>query len=400
MPSELGHKALKQLLSRATERLCVERLGVAASSVAVVHIGDKSGQINAYRGATSASVREAFNAELEAAAQSGAVELRIGDRHNVVLEYNRVTCVDADRLAAFLNVTPYWTVVEKAAARLIAVLPTSSKAEAIVASWWEQKPLRGLGPEKVGLILDAHQTLQALGSIEIPVRRLSARLFGDSKHIEEHLGAALDYLSGDGLSIRNDLEVLAALGLVRFAPTVLLSNASVRLRNGFLLGPVYPYLGVAAAEVERVDLSPEVRTLLTVENQTTFHELSRQGNSGSSVACLYTAGMPSRSIQAVYGRILACASPTLRVLHWGDVDLGGFRIADRLAAIAKQHSRTLDLWQMPPPTLPKGYRPLAHRPGEAEKIQKITQSRGWGDAGPVRIEQEVLDPMIPPSTTG
>ena len=396
MPSELARRALTQLLDRSTDRICEERLGRALRSVATVHIGNKSGQINAYRGTVSASAREGFNAELEAAAQAGAVELRVGDRHNVVLEYNRATCRDADCLANYLGVAPYWSLVDAAVARLRAGLPASPKAETLISSWWEQRALRGLGPEKVGLVIDAQRVLEAVGSIEVPVRRLSARLFGDSKHIEERLDVALDFLSSEGLAVRSDVEVLATLGLIRFAPTVLLSHSSVRLRDGSQLGPVYPYLGVAAEEVERVDLSPEVTTLLTVENQTTFHELSRQRRSGSSVACLYTAGMPSRSVQAVYGRILATAAPDLRILHWGDVDLGGFRIADRLAAIAEQHGRNLDLWQMPPASLPEGYRPQAYRVGEIEKIQKITHSRGWRYAGPVKVEQEVIDPVLPP----
>jgi hypothetical protein len=63
---------------------------------------------------------------------------------------------------------------------------------------------------------------------------------------------------------------------------------------------------------------------------------------------LYTGGMPSPSWKRVYRLLLTSLPVKARVFHWGDIDAGGFRIADHLAACAGEVGRRVELHAMSP----------------------------------------------------
>jgi len=115
--------------------------------------------------------------------------------------------------------------------------------------------------------------------------------------------------------------------------------------------------------------------LLTIENQTTFHAWARQ-HCDSDVLCLYTAGMPSPAWQAMYLRLLSELPVSTPVLHWGDVDEGGFRIAAFLSRCAAEAGRALLPWKMRPADVPESLRRAAPT-RTVDRMVKYASDAGW-----------------------
>jgi hypothetical protein len=117
--------------------------------------------------------------------------------------------------------------------------------------------------------------------------------------------------------------------------------------------------------------------VLTIENQTTFHGWARQ-HSESDVLCLYTAGMPSPAWRAMYLRLLTDLPPSTPVLHWGDLDEGGFRIAAFLSRCVSEAGHVLLPWRMRPADIPEPLRRSA-RPRTVDRMVKYAREAGWNE---------------------
>lgn len=103
--------------------------------------------------------------------------------------------------------------------------------------------------------------------------------------------------------------------------------------------------------------------VLTIENQTTFHSEAKR-RADDDVLLIYTAGMPWPAERAMYERLLA-GTP---VMHWGDVDEGGFLIAANVAEAARPAGHVLQRYRMSPAEIPEGRRrPVAG--GQAERMR-------------------------------
>lgn len=198
------------------------------------------------------------------------------------------------------------------------------------------------------------------------------------------------------------------MGLVKF-PQTLLMAASQCERNRVIvqlidasLSVAAPYLGFYPPAIAALDLPRAPMTLLTIENLTTFHEtaehLRQASESSGPILVMYTGGMPSPSWRRVYRIALACLPEGSSVWHWGDVDAGGFRIADKLAQDCDQCRRTLllHLMSVTPKTSRKDL-----SDAEVAAIAAICVRRNWIselqsiEAHRSAIEQESLPVALP-----
>lgn len=384
-----------KLLEYATSRVCASRRGEPSTNPAVLHMGKKFPR---YEQLPTAADLRAFGAVVDAARAAGAVSFDIGDAEAATPRIRKIECSSADALSSFLNVTPYWLIVEAAEVAFQPHFEQWPILRDLVAAWWNQKSPQGLKPEAAQTLLDAILVLERGRGADIPARRLSARLFSDSKKVEA-LTRELDILANGSLTEerRDPNQVLSDLGILRFPPVTLMSNATFMLSNGRTMPAEWPFIGTAPDTIAHAELAPGVEILLLVENLTTFNEIARAGNGfASHVAALYTGGAPAPSLLAFLKRSLSRLPPHIRVYHWGDVDLGGYRIADKVAEACHQVGHLLQLWQMPPAQLPAGYAAKAIERSDLKQILAITVRRGWSEPGQLEIEQEAIDPMVPP----
>ncbi len=183
----------------------------------------------AYASIETHAEKESCHGELLLAEREGAITIEWDRRAGEKSQIQRIGLADRGALARLLGVVPRWEAVSRAAerfARWNAEYPVLAK---VIEHWGSGAKVRGTGPENVGAWDDAvkvvaHCRLQV--AADVPVRRLSARLTGDSKRIEQ-LAAIIDVLvQGDVAAPARDPEdVFNEIGLVKFPPTLLIAGA-------------------------------------------------------------------------------------------------------------------------------------------------------------------------------
>lgn len=351
--------------------------------------------------------KEACHGDLLLAERDGAISIewdrRAGERNQIL----RIQLLDREALARHLGVVPRWDAVARAAQHLGPHLTEYPVLEAVLASWRRGAKVRGTGPEDVeawryAVAVVSHCRAQV--ATDVAVRRLSAQLTGDSKRVEQ-LSAPIDVLIQGEVAapVRDPEDVFNELGLVKFPPTFLISGAlQVRVGDQHVQIDA-PYLGFPPSAITAFASCETVAVLLTVENLTTFHELVGQRQPMPAAVLLYTGGMPSPSWKRVYRLLLTSLPVEARVFHWGDIDAGGFRIADHLAACAGEVGRRVELHAMSPDVAAldsvSSRRALAD--AEVSMIEKLCARWNWDaparwvSAHRIAVEQESLPASWP-----
>lgn len=353
-----------------------------------------------YRAMRSLSHKEAFESAMLDASARGAVKLAWERPATEGGFLNRVTLLDATKLARFLGESTVTEMIGDARSEFEPWLPVLPVLDSVLEQWRRLRKVRGYGPESTGLWIDAARVIEVFGRRDVenwgdePLREASARLFNDSKRIER-LTPVLDVLLSGAVDSekRDQADVLSELGLFREAqPMLLAGNVTVaRTRVTAVLDE--PYGGLPAASILKI--VGAVNGITTVENKTTFHsEAKRRCNEPWLV--IFTGGMPSPAWRAAYCRLLASAPASTPIFHWGDIDEGGFRIASVIAASARTVSRTIEPYLMDPCNVAstKGKKASA---ATIRRMRYFAETAGWSDlannlevAG-ITVEQERLE---------
>lgn len=349
--------------------------------------------------------KNAVHAGLRNAERAGAILIEWDRRAGEDGQITRIRLVDAGAIANHIGETPTWIHYERAEALLQPWLAIPN-IQFVLERWRAGKPVRSMSSERASDFVDACKVIEACRTIssseDVPIRRLSATLFSDSKRIES-IGSALDVLTAESMDTpwRDFEDVFSGLGLVKLPQPVLIAGAGViELDDGTRLSIPKPYVGLAPQSIRRIILADGADYVLTVENLTTFHEIALGKAGQPSGVVIYTAGMPSPALLRVYGLAVqeALSRDNGRRFHWSDIDLGGFRIA---ACLARKHLEPLHLWSMDPLLHPEvTYRKLLTAE-ETREITRISAQYGWETeaehiaADGRAIEQEILPLTIP-----
>lgn len=394
--SEVANKALRRLLALA------ENAAARPTSAKAITLRLSEASFPDYLNLRSASEKAACNAALLLAEHRGAISIRWDARAGERAHAERLDLVDGRLLAKHLGVIPRWDAVDAAREALEPHLPRYPALEGVLDCWRRGVAARGTRPDEVSEWLGAIRIVEyseTLKGQDMPVRRASAKLFGDSKRIQS-LSALVDALKQGTVNspTRDEEEVLQEIGLVRFPPTWMLAADAEVVCTAGSVEVVSPYVGLAPTAIQAFRLRKDVECLLTVENLTTFHEAAQKRTERPGIAVLYTGGMPSPSWCRVYTLLLQALPTSARAVHWGDVDAGGFRIAGRLAALCEDLGRRLELHSMfgaavlPENGLARGSLGTA----ELSQIRRICERWGWRHAAAdvkvhrLAVEQESM----------
>jgi hypothetical protein len=368
----LARKALERLLKSADKR----EAGVAARAPALTQSA-----LSEYHQLRSLKAKEDFEAVITYAQTEGAIIVR-RPRHDPNGLIERIELIDVIKLASILGKVPHAVLVQSARQSFAAHINSYDVLNDVLTHWEKLKKVRNSGPDAASNwalacdLIAYCRTQEAHGAMESPVRDVSARLFKDSKRVESLLPYLDVLLAGNvEANARPEIEVLQELGLYHEPqPARLAGNIIVRRERGaFPLD--CPYGALPPSTVLGLDSEPS--QVLTIENQTTFHVWARQ-HFNSNVLCLYTAGMPSPAWRAMYLRILSELSHSTPVLHWGDVDEGGFRIAAFLSRCAAEVGHVLRPWKMRPTDVPVSQRRAAPL-RTVERMVQYAGEAGWSD---------------------
>jgi hypothetical protein len=179
------------------------------------------------------------------------------------------------------------------------------------------------------------QALVAIDGLESSTweRHLSVQTFGDSKRFEDVRRTVITVLKRFSPLVPPDADDRTVLRLHRVERTPELIHLAgplhVQTTAGTVdVGAMRPY-GAFPAVMDVVGWSAAARAIVTVENLTPFVALAAERPDG--VAIVYTGGFASPAL-LMWLRALAEACPAADWWHWGDIDVGGFRILAQVRA--------------------------------------------------------------------
>lgn len=180
--------------------------------------------------------------------------------------------------------------------------------------------------------------LDSCSSTNIDKRILSVNLFSDSKYFERYVQKKLlQVIARYLLEWYNDLtdrEKLQQMG-IGFAPEILYFTGPIELvlENNEKINYTFfskgNYLGVdMLSEIKRIDC--HYSKVVTIENLANYYWYIHNERDCKTLV-IYTGGFLTRH-QSTFLKLLKLEKDT-ELLHWGDIDLGGFRILLQIQTI-------------------------------------------------------------------
>lgn len=414
----IAKKALEKLLRSAESAIGKQNSSEDSSGTArVIQIRFSPASFPDYLNIATYAEKTSCNASLRLAERDGAISIDWDSRAGSFERIQLIRLVDGNSLARVLGVTPRWDAIGAAAAAFEPHLRNHPVMSSILDAWRGGASIRATRPDEKSVqdwldaitVVDACRDPSRDKRTDTPIRRLSTALFSDSKRIAT-IAPLIDVLTQGktaGLP-RDEEEFFQEMGLVKYPPTLLMATGPSE-RNRTLVeledtdvAVSAPYLGFHPPAIVGLNFPQEPMVFLTVENLTTFHELAELLRTSSEdigpVLLMYTGGMPSPSWRRVYRIALTSLAKGSTVFHWGDIDAGGFRIANKLAEDCEQCERTLRLHLMD--VSPKASRKNLSD-AEVTSITAICRRRDWNiEATTVElhrsaIEQESLPVALP-----
>lgn len=414
MNSGAGQKAcdrtIKRLIEKAARRVFADGSLEPRAELVTVSLPATQASLPEYFGLERYADREEYHARIQACVNSGSIKVDWDRRAGERGQLERLTLRDPEELGRITGTQLPWQIAATACRKLKQVAGSSlPNVDHILNGWARGNAPGGVPPAKWPQFVDAMRAIDAAMKadavkVDVPVRRLSAQLFGDSKRLES-LARPLEFLLGDAESNDDHDHVFARLGLVKYPQPMLLSGLAAWTvhTTGGKVDLVPPYLGVRPDVIQSIASSgPAIRRILTIENLASFNEAAAATGNPDDLLLVYVAGNPTPSWLSAYRRMLRSAQPE-QIAHWGDIDVGGFRIAGHLSAAAKLEGISLRLWKMRPNDYPteQGATPTDC---ELEQAQRLCAVHGWTSElealGNLRrfYEQELL-PWVPPDPT-
>lgn len=222
----------------------------------------------------------------------------------------------------------------------------------------------------------------------VPMRRFSARIFGDSKRLER-LVSGLETLL-DSITAEEPMQ-LADFGISQHPPSLIVHGplelvlATGRLDLSAARGPIsIAHEDIFAAQ----GLSTTAKRVVTIENHTTFRELARLQSGDLFIATSY----PSRAVLTFIEKL----PPEIPLFHFGDSDPAGFSILRTLRGRTNRSITALHMVFRGPGGLKLTKRErvlldsLIADPLLADMKAELSAMRGAGTKG--AFEQEALPP--------
>lgn len=216
----------------------------------------------------------------------------------------------------------------------------------IAEAWTNNKSYKKIKRTQATLLFDAMKVIewivQSTDASPTPdMRTLSSTLLNDSKKLEEKsltnliYRLMIDHLDEDvtrAVEDDNGLQLLAYYGISKYPmPMRLKANAQLACRGVVDLEALRYGIGVSPDEIKGIEWKQPPPYVLFIENRASFERYVREIDDMGLV--IYTAGFPPRSWVHAIAIIIAEIREVVPVYHWGDRDVGGYRI---LAFLAKR----------------------------------------------------------------
>lgn len=307
----------------------------------------------------TATTQERFNFHESLDAMSKLVKglepiyKRKGFDENRVLE--RIVINDCAAYLDHLHIQPQSKIVSAAiyqVKELESKMPGWLKADIvnIYDRWSEGKTYKYVGVNDSNKLVDTIRFIiwntEHNKHQETDIRSASVAAFSDSKRLENLAGTIARFYDAcqelDSTGLDNE-QILAYYGISKF-PAELTVRGSIKFRTpaGTIdTSTVWPYLALSPEGIEESTVTTQPKYIMFIENKTTFRRYCREINDNSVI--IYTNGFPSRSWLPIFQQVVK--QTVCPVYHWGDIDIGGYRI---LAFLSSQLPRPVIPFNMVP----------------------------------------------------
>lgn len=368
-------------------------------------------QFPAYHDTRDLQEAQEYRAQLALAERKGAIKLHLNKRLSAPRDVDAVSVANLKALAEHLRLPLRIEQLENARTLLDKHVVTFPVISNLISLWEKGKKVRRKDANDATLeaIHDAITVIQTRRTAvdDVLLRRESIRLFSDrgrnaSKRIEA-LGTWLDILLNNDLSPSglSEAEIFSALGLLKEPQPFLICAKAVAHGTGVSSRLFHPYHGLPMASILGFEFEQAPRCVLSIENKQTFHEFSVLATN-TDVCVVYTGGMPSPAWRQTYTKLLTAVPLSVPIYHFGDLDVGGFRIANVISQTAKASERSLLPWLMDSVILSSGnYKLKTATRSVIKDMQRFSRLIGWDsiadnlDALPGLLEQEAVYPVLP-----
>lgn len=253
--------------------------------------------------------------------------------------------------------------------------------------------------QKLLACLDA---IAKLENEEMLERVFSKRVCKDSKYFEQHLRTSTAGILKRWLFKNTSLdtdEVLQQAGLHKSSDELLFTGAiQVSFRNKTIDFADFVYgTAIHSRMVNELAVTGfRGEEIVTIENKASYREFCSQMDIGNTAA-IYLGGFPGPAKRKFLNKLYTYTqknNPSIKFRHWGDIDLGGFRIF----VAAREAVPTLEPLLMDKETLirhkdqgqplTENYRQQLEALLEDERYQLFREVMGAMLAEDLRLEQE------------
>ncbi|ELR65606.1 hypothetical protein C942_00689 [Photobacterium marinum] len=255
--------------------------------------------------------------------------------------------VDGGVLLDSLGITPRTKLIGDLSAQLenvsFQVSWWEETRDNVIIAWSQSKTFHGIRPAQIELILDAMKLVELISSSSLSaslpdMRTLSVNLYYDSKRLENKTLVNLVYklmsphLDPDVAEmIETGEELLEHFGICKYpVPMRFKAKGTLICQGRIDLSALQYGIGVSPDEVLGVEWAQDVPYVLFIENRTSFERYVREVDDDGLV--IYTAGFPPSAWMRAINLLVKNLINHVPVYHWGDRDVGGYRI---LAFLAK-----------------------------------------------------------------
>jgi len=176
-----------------------------------------------------------------------------------------------------------------------------------------------------------HEVLYMLEKIinqqkEIPRRVFSVQYFNDSKKLEKLETRLIRIMTSFG-GFNADMDVLAQANIIKNPGYVYMKGNVVISCSGEIidLKKLYGEIGLSTSLIENLEVkSIGAKRVITIENLTTFHSYISKDD-----FVIYLGGYHNEVRRKFLVKLYKSCFDA-EFFHWGDIDLGGFRIFNHL----------------------------------------------------------------------
>ncbi|MBL4653758.1 MAG: hypothetical protein JKY53_12985 [Flavobacteriales bacterium] len=324
-------------------------------------------------------------------------------------QVERLRIKNLDNLACFLGADTLATRINNAKEILLScddIPPPWLQAiyTRVADKWAEGKKPHHFSPEDAGVMCDLIKLVNYLEPRDntLDMRTVSVKLYQDTKHIEKCLLGRLTSLYREhlGAGNMNEEEILAEVSLSKYPwPVLIRADLDVTPNEGAsIYCGIKPYIGIPPDVIKSIELKGSPAYILTIENFSTFNTYTRLIDDGGII--IYTNGFPNKWFVSFYRDVLSHADRSVPVFHWGDIDVGGFRILAKLQEYAEDFNVVVLPHLMG--RLP-AYKGKPFTDSERSELGKIEPINYLADKlictlqepASIKIEQESIDPVPP-----